>query len=65
VNEWNRNERHSETAFKELAAGYSDFVKSGSVLGIVAFSTNDQGEILIVGFEGTIYKLNLEDTAFE
>jgi putative heme-binding domain-containing protein len=33
--------------------------------GIVAFSTNDQGEILIVGFEGTIYKLNLEDTAFE
>jgi glucose/arabinose dehydrogenase len=33
--------------------------------GIVAFSTTDQGEILLVGFEGTIYKLNLEDTTFE
>ena len=33
--------------------------------GIVAFATGDRGEIFLVGFEGMIYKLDLENAVFE
>jgi len=33
--------------------------------GIVAFSTNDRNEVFLVGFEGMIYKLDLENAVFE
>ncbi len=33
--------------------------------GIVAFSTDNQGDVFLVGFEGAIYKLDLEKAVFE
>jgi len=33
--------------------------------GIVAFASDDRGEIFLVGFEGMIYKLDLENAVFE